>query len=917
MFWYKKITALLFVSFLVLILSSCDNKKVTVTYTIADTTKINFWKKNHDSLFTQYQNSGDPSFIQQAGPYADSLLQINKQVLNDTNYRKIYTTVLFYRASGLDVLANHIKSRELFDKYLYLYDHYHLSNAGRLAYARKTLGNIYSRYGDYKKAVLLLQQCLAYYNEKKDTTEIASCIINLSIPLKELQRYDEAEQILQKIFQLNSLPVKRKAIACTELADIFTRQNKISDAGSQIKNAKQFLALMPHAPDRTEAYAGLHNIEGNWLMVNYKPADALKAYQQSLDSATILSGQNLRSREIGKLYIAMGKALEQLKQYDPALNYYNKALYCVVNIDTLDKFSLPLQKDIYAENTIAEALYAKANCIINSGMESERELENAVSSFKLAFETESKLLQGFSYDESRMYMQEETRKQTEKAIAVCFKLYQKTKNSRWANEAFFFAENNKAFVLAESVRRNTAASTFLQQDTLYKNTRILQNNLAWIEIEMSKQLFLANPDTALINSLSVTKQSKEEELLAAENNIRIKNPQYANQITGRREFSAEELLNKTLTGDNRLIEYFTGDSSLYVFSAEKSKPLGFYMLPATVKNNTADFLHFFLDRNLILNDPAGYAVAANGLYNSLLGPYMAKSNTPLLIIPDGFISYIPFDALLTDSTTSTGIASFPFLIKQQENYYAFSCKTLLEQQQYKNTGIENSVTAFAPIFADKERGLAPLIQSTKELDAIKQFYPTGKFYTANNATLKQFEATCGDAEILHLATHAGASNGSAIAGIEFYDSTLYLNRIYSLPLKARLVVLSGCETGIGAINKTEGLMSLARAFSYAGTKNVIAGLWQTEDNTSSEIFTSFYSNLSDNNFSSALHKAKLAVINNATVTSASPFYWSGYVYIGSPEEHLQPASNKKIKWLLLMSGLLLIAVYVFYRKKKN
>ena len=112
-------------------------------------------------------------------------------------------------------------------------------------------------------------------------------------------------------------------------------------------------------------------------------------------------------------------------------------------------------------------------------------------------------------------------------------------------------------------------------------------------------------------------------------------------------------------------------------------------------------------------------------------------------------------------------------------------------------------------------------------------------------------------------------------------------------------------------------MSLARAFSYAGTKNVIAGLWQTEDNTSSEIFTNFYSNLSDNNFSSALHKAKLAVINNATVTSASPFYWSGYIYIGSPAENVQPVANKNIKWVLLISGLLLIALYFSFRKKKN
>jgi tetratricopeptide (TPR) repeat protein len=914
MFWYKNVYALL-LAILLLLIYSCNNNNIPTSVNVTDTSKIKYWKKNYDTLFQQYRNSGEAVFIQQAGVYADSLLQIDKQLLSDTNYRKIYTSVLFSHAAGLSVLENFIKSRELFDRYIYLYQEYKLDKPVYLGYAQMTLANIYSRYGDYKKAALLLSQALQYYTSIKDTESTVACIVNLSIPLKELQRYDEATAVLNQIFQFASLSSKRKAKASIEFADIYTRQHKLPEAGIQIQRAKQFLTLMPHARDRTETYTTLLSVEGDWYQANNKPQDAFDAYRRSLDSADIIA-QNVRDRDIGKLYIAMGRSLEKMKAYDSALQYYNRALYCVANIDTLDKLSLPLQKDLYAENTIAEALYARANCIINSGIESQTYLENAVNSFKLVFETESKLLQAFSYDESRMYMMEQTRKQTEKAIAVCYRLYQKTTNNRWANEAFLFAEHNKAFVLAESIRRNTAASMFLQDDSLHEKIRALQSKLAWIAISMGKQHFSATPDTALIQSLSVTRQKAEEELLAAENNIRIKNPQYASQITGKTDLNADDLLNKTLTTANRFVEYFSGDSTVYIFSGERNKPPGFYILSPGIKKLTTDFLHFFSDRNLILLDPAGYAAAANSLYRSLLGPYITKSNEPLLIIPDGFVAQVPFDALLTGPATSNGIASFPFLIKQQETWYAFSCKTLLEQEQYKNMTVENSVIAFAPVFANKERGLAPLVHSNKELDAIKQFYPQGKFYAANNATLKQFESNCAGAGIIHLATHAGSGSGSAPAGIEFYDSTLYLNRIYSLPLKAKLVVLSGCETGIGIINKAEGVMSLARAFSYAGTKNVIAGLWQTEDNTSAEIFTNFYSNIAGNNFSTALHKAKLSAIANSTTASSSPFYWSGYIYIGSPSEKLQPAVNKNIKWIILLSGLLLIIVYLFSRKKK-
>lgn len=920
MFWNKTVSGF-FIACTAILSNGCSDNPVTLQENSLDTAKINNWSKVYDSLYEIHFQTKDIRFLELAGAAADSVLSYEDLLLIDSVHRKLFIGILFGRSIDLNTLRHFIRSRNLLEKYINTLNEYRIIKPEYLAYAQVTLGNIYSRYGDYKKAALLLDQGIKYYAAVKDTESIASCILNMSIPLKELQRYDESIRTLNKIFGLKSILPKRKTIACIELADIYLQQQNYKEAERQIQKANELIALITNADtdpkDRTGIYSTLYKVEGDWLTANEKPLQALSVYRQSIDSAKIASGDNIRNRDIGKTFIAMGKALEQMHLYDSALHYYNRALYCVANIDTLNKFALPGQKDIYAENTIAEALYARANCIINSKKENETELENAVNSFKLAFETESKLLEGFSYDDSRMYMLEQTRKQIEKAITLCYRLYQKTTNSHWANEAFLFAEHNKAFVLAESVRRNTAASQFLQNDSLYEKIQGLRKNLAWLEIETGKQQFSGIKDTALTQSLIKTKQKTEEELLAAENSIRLKNPQYSRQVTDRIDLTADELLDKTLTTDSRLVEYFTGDSAAYVFSGEKNKPVGFFRLPAAVEKISSDFQHFFSDRNHILLDPAGYAAAANRLYSSILGPYISKKNSVLLIIPDGFISYIPFDALLTDSTASTNIASFPFLIRQQETYYAFSCKTLLEQEKYKNTVVQNSVAVFAPVFANKERGLAPLLHSNEELEAIKKIYPDGKFYAGKNATLNQFDKNYSTAGIIHLATHAGLDNRSGIAGIEFYDSTLYLNSIYTMPLKAKLVVLSGCETGTGSVNKTEGLMSLARGFSYAGTKNVIGSLWQTADNTSAEIFKNFYSNLSDNNFSSALHKAKLAVIDHASVTSASPYYWSGYIYIGSAEENIKQQNNKQLKLILLLGGLASITILYFLLRRRS
>ncbi len=920
MFWYKTIVAS-FIFILIIICSDCRNNKPVEAISPIDTFKINSWKKSYDSLDDKYYSTRDINSLEDAGNIADSILSYETYLLKDSNQRKLFCDVLFNRSIDLNTLKRFIRSRDLLERYIIVYNEYKILSPEYLAYAQATLGNIYSRYGDFKKAALLLDQSMKFYTSVKDTESVVSCILNLSIPFKELQRYDEAEQTLKKIFDLNKLGPKRKTLACIELADIYLRQQKIEEAGRQLEKAKAWAALITMADTdpkgKTGIYSTLYKVEGDWLTANQKPLQALLVYWQSLDSAKIAESNNLRNREIGKTYISMGKALEQLKQYDSALTYYNKALHCVINIDTLDKFALPEYKDIYAENTIAEALYARANCIINRGMENTAALENAVSCFKLSFETESKLLNAFSYDASRMYLQEQTRKETEKAITVCYRLYQKTKDDQWATEAFSFAENNKAFVLAESIKRNTAASRFLQKDTLYKKIQLLRKNLAWIEIETGKQHFSGTGDTTLLQSFNLSKQKTEEELLTTESIIRLKNPQYTSWMNHEEPLSAAALIRNTIAAGGSFIEYFSGNSVVYAFSGEQDKPLNFYQLPSTVKNNTDSFLHFFADRNIILSNPAGYANAANTLYQTLLRPYVTQSSSSLLIIPDGFISYIPFDALLTGKTTSTDISSFPFLIRQRETYQAFSCKTLFEQLKYKPRNTGRTVAAFAPMFVAKERGLSSLIHSKEELEAIKEYYPDGDFYTGADATLTKYEKTSAHAGIIHLATHAGSGNNGIMAGIEFYDSTLHLNSIYVMPLEAKLVVLSGCETGTGVVNKAEGLMSLARGFSYAGTKNVIGSLWQTEDNTSAEIFKHFYSNLSNNNFSTALHKAKLAVINNATVTSASPFYWSGYIYIGSPSERLKRTGNKNLTLILLTGGLLLIIVYLFYRKKKN
>ena len=251
---------------------------------------------------------------------------------------------------------------------------------------------------------------------------------------------------------------------------------------------------------------------------------------------------------------------------------------------------------------------------------------------------------------------------------------------------------------------------------------------------------------------------------------------------------------------------------------------------------------------------------------------------------------------------------------EKEINYNYSAATMLQQLENNNTIDNKIIIAFAPVFENKERNKAALLNSKDELTSIEKENPDGKYFIKKEATLYNFKKEINNASIVHIATHAQAtSDDTHTPQIEFYDSTLYLNELYAMHINPKLVVLSACETGKGEINKSEGAMSLARGFYYAGAKNIITSLWSVDDKSTTTIFGTFYKSFSGNNISSALQKAKLDYLKNATAVNASPYYWAGFIHIG-----YQPQQSNHFQLILFIAVLCIaIVTIVFFQKKKK
>jgi CHAT domain-containing protein len=118
------------------------------------------------------------------------------------------------------------------------------------------------------------------------------------------------------------------------------------------------------------------------------------------------------------------------------------------------------------------------------------------------------------------------------------------------------------------------------------------------------------------------------------------------------------------------------------------------------------------------------------------------------------------------------------------------------------------------------------------------------------------------------------------------DGRLEVHEILRVPVRSRLVFLSGCETALGAGGVSsfaagDDYATLARAFLYAGAGGVIATLWRVEDQGAAALAERFYQELRTAEAAEALARAQRALLLNPEYRA--PYYWGGYVLSGEME----------------------------------
>jgi CHAT domain-containing protein len=379
------------------------------------------------------------------------------------------------------------------------------------------------------------------------------------------------------------------------------------------------------------------------------------------------------------------------------------------------------------------------------------------------------------------------------------------------------------------------------------------------------------------------------------------NPTYLSLKKNTNTIDWTEVQKNLLNDDQSFIEYFNGDSAIYAFVINKNSFQSFKINLDT----PIDSLVNQLNRGILKRQTKGYATAAANLYAKIFEPIRAACGTSkhLIIAPDGILSHIPFEALLTQKVAAEEeqyFKDYPYLINDFIISYNYSASLWNEMKQKEIAPNEQKLFAgFAPAFPkntninleisnDFSVNFGELKWNIEEVNAI-QNKMEGDIFATQKATVENFRKYAPQYRILHLSTHGKANdkagdfsclvfNGKNGKGFEYF----YTKDLYALQLNAELVVLSACETNIGELKEGEGIISLARGFSYAGAASIITTLWVVDDEISKKLMVDFYAAiLNHKNKAEALHQVKKSYFQKQKLNrKAHPYYWASFIPIG-------------------------------------
>jgi hypothetical protein len=777
-----------------------------------------------------------------------------------------------------------------------------------LEHVLKPLGNNYTRLGDYDRAFFIQEKSLALAREK-DSIQVASICHNLATTAIWKEDLALAKQYCDKGLRSADKNSSLHGLLLSTLSEVFLKAGNTDSAA--INSLAAIRILSNHLGNKDEvnvpywlrgAWQGLGDIQKE----KGQPAAALASYQKAAALIDQYYGGQ-RKREKAQLAVATGRMLLQLQQPQKAMEQYNMALTLMIpSFKPARIEELPNSKYLYGENTLLDALHGKADCF-----KEQDKKEAALETYMLLFETEKKLRREFFGSTAKKQQQKENRQWAESAIETAFDLWLATGKNEYADKMLLIAEMSKAQLLLDEMLNNLRYNRIKNKDTLLNKEQQMIQAITYYEKETAMNTANGQADSGTM----AAQKALQFELSLIQKQVKEKYPLQEGLMLADGLPAADSLLQHIEAGTT-VVEFFTGEKNIYRIEAEKNKVLQIKKISQvdSVLHAVKDFVDRYFQSGpaAMMNNPQQYYKDAFHIYQTLWQG--AGNKERCIIIPDGILGYVPFDALVTDSVYKPATDQWPFLIKQTNQYFCYSLQTKMQQQKAEHPF--NSFVGFFISFDSSSRSSIPAVK--KEYDKIHAAI-AGDFYNGADASLEAFNKELGKANCLHISTHSFLQGRENIPVLELANGRFFLFELYSRSFHPQLLVLSACRTGHGMLAKGEGIISLARGFTATGAGGIVAGLWDMNDETTATLMSSFYTLLSTGeNPATALRKAKLQWLQQQEGQQFQklPYYWAGMVYSGDNKRVKISRQSNESKWKWIVIFVILAGIIYLIKKEK-
>ncbi len=803
------------------------------------------------------------------------------------------------------------------------------------------LGSVYFEKAAYQEAEDLFLQNLKLYQENKEVLSeelLARVYNNLALIKEQQQAFAQALAYFQKVGAIRERLNHPEHISLgVTYSNIGACYHIDGDFQTSLAYHQRSLNIYEKAYGRRHSLVALElshiartlEVTGKLDSARLVLTEALSIYDELFGSKAVVASTAIWQ---------MAKVCRKQKDWNKANFYYYKALQLkeaevghkhpeLARI-YLDIASLSFEKGDAekAYNITVKAVESnhKKGKLLDELLflqTMEKQIEYSVNlplmfqeqAFKLLHEMPQvvqKLQSRLSFVVDFYNLQETLKGVCEQSIRLCFQLYQFNKEAVYMQKAFEIAEFNKA-VGVELAR--------LERQINGQPNPILRKLLAKRhELENDIQLAEKKQDSRVV-SLYQTQLFEVQQNIEAEQVKEKKkyNHLYYQPVNLRQ-------LQQELNAEQQMLLYFIGDKHGFLFIIENDE-VTFVNLDKQFTKVGTDFLLTLHDWKSMQEDyqkaVKQYQEQSHKLFKILLPVKLGKE---LIIIPDDLLYRIPFETLVTYTTTKDiGFSALAYLHENHSVTYGFSATTFYYQEYTHANRRAGEVLAICPEY----KHLSNLPFALEECQNIQTLY-SGELLSGTQATEQAIQDRISDFSVLHLAMHGYADttqmSGSRLYCSDFLSDTsskgvLSSAEIASWGLQADFVVLSACFSGAGYVQKGEGVLSLARDFMMTGVPSALTSLWEVNDKAGSQIITDFYKQLHTLSKPESLREAKRKYIQSASRMQAHPYFWAGFILVGNTQS-LDLAPKPFNLWYIgagVFVVLILIGTWIKHRNKPS